>query len=49
VRVAVIKGKSQAAGGKAARADVGRPSISGADEQGLLFGEELSPGPQDVG
>jgi DNA-binding transcriptional MerR regulator len=51
VRVAVIKGKSQAAGvrGKTARADVSRASISGADEQGLLFGEELTPGPQDVG
>jgi DNA-binding transcriptional MerR regulator len=51
VRVAVIKGKSQAAGvrGKAVRADAGRPGISGADEQGLLFGEELTPGPEDVG
>jgi DNA-binding transcriptional MerR regulator len=51
VRVAVIKGKSQAAGvrGKAVRADAGRPGISGADEQGLLFGEELTTGPEDVG
>ena len=49
--MAVIKGKSQAAGvrGKAVRADAGRPSISGADEQGLLFGEEAAPSPAEVG
>jgi DNA-binding transcriptional MerR regulator len=48
VRVAVIKGKGQPAGtrGDAAR---GRASITHADEQGLLFGEELAPTPEDVG
>jgi DNA-binding transcriptional MerR regulator len=48
VRVAVIKGKGQPADvrGNAAR---NRASISRADEQGLLFGEELTPTPEDVG
>jgi DNA-binding transcriptional MerR regulator len=46
VRVAVIKGKGQAGvRGQAAS----RASISRADEQGLLFGEELTASPEDVG
>ncbi len=46
--MAVIKGKGQSAGvrGEAARS---RTSISRADEQGLLFGEELSGTPEDLG
>jgi DNA-binding transcriptional MerR regulator len=48
VRVAVIKGKGEPAGarGDAARS---RADISHADEQGLLFGEELAATPEDVG
>jgi DNA-binding transcriptional MerR regulator len=47
VRVAVIKGKGQASG---VRGDTDRrASTSRADEQGLLFGEELTPSPEDVG
>jgi DNA-binding transcriptional MerR regulator len=48
VRVAVIKGKGEPAGmhGDAARS---RADISRADEQGLLFGEELAATPEDVG
>jgi DNA-binding transcriptional MerR regulator len=42
VRVAVIKGKGQASG---LRGD----AASRADEQGLLFGEELTANPEDVG
>jgi DNA-binding transcriptional MerR regulator len=52
VRVAVIKGNGQPAGlrGDAARRDgASRESIAHADEQGLLFGEELAPTPEDVG
>jgi DNA-binding transcriptional MerR regulator len=50
VRVAVIKGKGQPAGGDAARRDgASRASIAHADEQGLLFGEELAPTAEDVG
>jgi DNA-binding transcriptional MerR regulator len=52
VRVAVIKGKGQPGGGRgdAARRDgASRESITRADEQGLLFGEELKPTPEDVG
>jgi DNA-binding transcriptional MerR regulator len=58
VRVAVIKGKGQAAsvrGGAARRDSTGhagapdRASMSPADEQGLLFGEEPAPSPEDVG
>jgi DNA-binding transcriptional MerR regulator len=52
VRVAVIKGKGQPAGarGDAARRDgASQESITRADEQGLLFGEELEPTPEDVG
>jgi DNA-binding transcriptional MerR regulator len=47
VRVAVSKGKGRASGarGEAARRD----SISRADEQGLLFGEEVTASPEDVG
>jgi len=45
--VAVIKGKGQASG---VRGDTDRrASTSRADEQGLLFGEELTPSPEDVG
>jgi DNA-binding transcriptional MerR regulator len=60
VRVAVIKGKGQSAGmgGNAASRDgarrastsrAGRAGVSGGDEQGLLFGEEAPPSPEDVG
>ena len=45
--MAVIKGKGQASG---VRGDTDRrASTSRADEQGLLFGEELTPSPEDVG
>ena len=46
--MAVIKGKGQPAGmrGEAAPSQA---DISRADEQGLLFGEELEPTPEDVG
>jgi DNA-binding transcriptional MerR regulator len=48
VRVAVIKGKGQSADmrGHAAHSDA---DLSRADEQGLLFGEELAATPEDVG
>jgi DNA-binding transcriptional MerR regulator len=48
VRVAVIKGKGQPAG---MRDDAARSQadISRADEQGLLFGEELAATAEDVG
>jgi DNA-binding transcriptional MerR regulator len=52
VRVAVIKGNGQASGvrGDAARRDsTSRASMARADEQGLLFGEELTASPEDVG
>jgi len=52
VRVAVIKGEGQASGarGDAARRDrTSRAPITSADEQGLLFGEELTVSPEDVG
>jgi DNA-binding transcriptional MerR regulator len=52
VRVAVIKGEGQASGarGDAARRDrTSRAPITSADEQGLLFGEELTVRPEDVG
>jgi DNA-binding transcriptional MerR regulator len=39
VRVAVIKGNGQAR----------RAGVPGGDEQGLLFGEEAPPSPEDVG
>ena len=45
--MAVSKGKGQAAGMRGGAA--GRPGISQADEQGLLFGEELTASPEDVG
>ena len=46
--MAVIKGKGQSAGmhGDAARSQA---DISRADEQGLLFGEEIAATPEDVG
>ena len=46
--MAVIKGKGQSADmrGDAARSQA---DLSRADEQGLLFGEELEPTPEDVG
>ncbi len=57
--MAVIKGKGQPAsvrGGAARHASASRASthhasagMSRADEQGLLFGEELTAGPEDVG
>jgi len=50
--VAVIKGEGQASGvrGDAARRDrTSRAPITSADEQGLLFGEELTVSPEDVG
>jgi DNA-binding transcriptional MerR regulator len=50
VHVAVIKGKGQPAD---VRGDVARrgsrASIARADEQGLLFGDEVSASPEDVG
>jgi DNA-binding transcriptional MerR regulator len=53
VRVAVIKGKGQSAGGRgnpASRAGAGRPGGPPADEQGLLFGEEPpAASPENVG
>jgi DNA-binding transcriptional MerR regulator len=48
VRVAVIKGKGQSAGVRGDAAP-SQADISRADEQGLLFGEELEPTPEDVG
>jgi DNA-binding transcriptional MerR regulator len=51
VRVAVSKGKGQASGGRehAARRGTSHDGLSRADEQGLLFGEELTASPDDVG
>ena len=46
--MAVIKDKG-ARGDAAGRAAAGRVSTSSADEQGLLFGEELAAAPEDVG
>jgi DNA-binding transcriptional MerR regulator len=48
VRVAVIKGKG-VRGDRAPRDGTGRASITRADEQGLLFGEELTANPEDIG
>jgi DNA-binding transcriptional MerR regulator len=48
VRVAVIKGKG-VRGDLAPRDGTGRASITRADEQGLLFGEELTANPEDIG
>jgi len=47
VRVAVIKGNGRASGVREDAAS--RASISRADEQGLLFGDELTASPEDVG
>ena len=50
--MAVIKGEGQASGvrGDAVRRDrTSRAPITSADEQGLLFGEELTVSPEDVG
>jgi DNA-binding transcriptional MerR regulator len=50
--VAAMKGKGQASGvrGDAARRDgADHASITRADEQGLLFGEEVAASPEDVG
>jgi DNA-binding transcriptional MerR regulator len=52
VHVAVIKGKGQsasAAGDAARRAGTRRAAAPRADGQGLLFGEEAAPPPEDVG
>jgi DNA-binding transcriptional MerR regulator len=52
VHVAVIKGKGQsasAAGDAARRAGTRRAAAPRADGQGLLFGEEAAPAPEDVG
>jgi DNA-binding transcriptional MerR regulator len=52
VHVAVTKGKGQPTdvrGGVARRGDTGHASISSADEQGLLFGDEVTASPEDVG
>jgi DNA-binding transcriptional MerR regulator len=61
VRVAVIKGKGQSAGmgGNTASRDGARRASTGragsrragapGDEQGMLFGEEAAPSPEDVG
>jgi DNA-binding transcriptional MerR regulator len=48
VRV-VVKGEGQASGRRENVARRGRTSLSRADEQGLLFGEELTASPEDVG
>jgi len=45
--VAVIKGEGQHAGSRGETAS--RASITRADEQGLLFGEELRSSPEDIG
>ena len=59
--MAVIKGKGQSAGrggnvasdgarrASTSRPGARRPGTSGGDEQGLLFGEEAAPGPEEVG
>jgi DNA-binding transcriptional MerR regulator len=52
VHVAVIKGKGQpmdVRGDVARRGDTGHASISSADEQGLLFGDEVTASPEDLG
>jgi DNA-binding transcriptional MerR regulator len=52
VRVAVIKGEGQSAdlrGDAARRVTDSRASMTRADEQGLLFGEEPAASPDDVG
>jgi DNA-binding transcriptional MerR regulator len=52
VHVAVIKGKGQpmdVRGDVARRGNTSHASISRADEQGLLFGDEVSASPEDVG
>jgi DNA-binding transcriptional MerR regulator len=52
VHVAVIKGKGQPAsarGDAARRAGTRRAAAPRADGQGLLFGEEAAPAPEDVG
>jgi DNA-binding transcriptional MerR regulator len=52
VHVAVIKGKGEsasAAGDAARRAGTRRAAAPRADGQGLLFGEEAAPAPEDVG
>jgi DNA-binding transcriptional MerR regulator len=52
VHVAVIKGKGQPAGVRgdvARRGATGHASISSADEQGLLFGDEVTASPEDLG
>jgi DNA-binding transcriptional MerR regulator len=52
VHVAVIKGKGQPAdvrGGAARRGGTGHASISSADEQGLLFGDQVTTSPEDRG
>jgi DNA-binding transcriptional MerR regulator len=52
VHVAVIKGKGQPTdvrGDVARSATTSRASISRADEQGLLFGDEVTASPEDVG
>ena len=50
--MAVSKGKGQSAdlrGGAARNVSTSRASMARADEQGLLFGEELTASPEDVG
>jgi len=50
--VAVIKGKSQpmdVRGDVARRGDTSHASISSADEQGLLFGDQVTASPEDLG
>jgi DNA-binding transcriptional MerR regulator len=52
VHVAVIKGKGQSAsasGDAARRGGTRRTAAPRADGQGLLFGEEAAPAPEDVG
>ena len=50
--MAVSKGKGQASGMRgdaASRASISHDGMTQADEQGLLFGEELRASPEDVG
>jgi DNA-binding transcriptional MerR regulator len=52
VHVAVIKGKDQpmdVRGDMARRGNASHASISRADEQGLLFGDEVTASPEDLG
>jgi DNA-binding transcriptional MerR regulator len=52
VHVAVIKGKGQPTdvrGDVARRGNTSRASISRADEQGLLFGDDVASSPEDLG